>query len=64
MKFQSYTYMCVEHISFGILKGKWRIIIRRFDISLRHIADAVATCIILHNMCIIGKEKFDIKWIE
>ena len=26
--------------------------------------DIVATCIILHNMCIIGKDKFDMKWVE
>ena len=37
---------------------------RRFDIPLRHMADVVATCIILHNMCTIGKDKFDIEWIE
>ena len=26
--------------------------------------DIVATCITLHNMCTIGKDKFDTDWIE
>ena len=34
------------------------------DISLRYMIDVVATCIVLHNMCIIGNDKFDIKWIK
>ena len=34
------------------------------DIPLRHMADVIATCITLHNMCTIGKDKFDTDWIE
>jgi hypothetical protein len=60
---QSSTRMCVER-AFGILKGRWRIIMRRADIPLRYMADVVCTCIILHNMCTIGKNKFDMEWIE
>lgn len=26
--------------------------------------DIAGICIILHNMCIIGKDKFDIEWIK
>ena len=37
---------------------------RRTDIPLRHMTDVVATCIVLRNMCTIGKNKFDIKWVE
>ena len=37
---------------------------RRIYLSLRHMADVVATCIKLHDMCTIGKDQFDIKWIE
>ena len=57
---QSFTRMCVKR-AFGILKGRWRIIMRRTDILLRHMTDVVATCIVLRNMCTIGKNKFDIK---
>lgn len=49
---------------FRILKGKWCIIMRRVDIPLRHMANVDAICIVLHNMCIIGKNKFDIERIE
>ena len=35
-----------------------------FDIPLRHMVDVVATCIVLYNMYIIRKNKFDIEWIE
>ena len=37
---------------------------RRSDIILWYIADAITTCIILRNMCTNRKDKFDIKWIE
>ena len=57
---QSSTCMCVERV-FGILKGRWRIIMRRANISLPHMTHVVATCIVLHNMCIIGNNKFDIE---
>ena len=59
---QSSTCMCVECV-FGNMKGRWRIIIRRIDISVRHMADIV-TCIVLHNMCTIGNDKFDMEWIK
>jgi hypothetical protein len=55
--------MCVER-AFGILKGRWRIIMRRADILLRYMTDVVCTCIILYNMYTIGKDKFDMEWIE
>ena len=37
---------------------------RRSDISLRYMTNIVATCIVVHNMCTIGRKKFDIEWIE
>ena len=37
---------------------------RRSDIPLRHMAGVIATCFTLHNMCTIGKDKFDTDWIE
>lgn len=54
--------MSIEHVLI-ILKGTWRIAMRRVDVSLRHMDDIVATCIILHNMCIIEKDKFDLEWM-
>lgn len=46
---QSYTCMCIER-AFGIVKEIRRIIIRRPDIPLQHIADVVATFIVLYNI--------------
>jgi hypothetical protein len=60
---QSSTYMCVER-AFGILKGRWRIIQKRAYVPLRSVADIVSTCIVLHNLCINTKDKFDSNWIE
>ena len=37
---------------------------RKTDIPLRHMIDIVAICIILHNMCTIGNDTFDMEWIE
>jgi hypothetical protein len=31
---------------------------------LRSVADIVSTYIVLHNLCIITKDKFDLNWIE
>ena len=50
--------------TFGILKGRWRILQKKIDVPLRSMADIVSTCIILYNLCIITKDKFDAIWIE
>ena len=60
---QSSTRMVVERV-FGILKGRWRIILKRIDIPLRHVQNLVTTCICHHNLCIIHKDKFDLDWIK
>lgn len=48
----------------GILKGRWHIIMRIIDKPLQHMTDVVVTYIVLHNISTIGKNKFDIEWIE
>lgn len=60
---QSSTRMCVER-AFGILKGRWRIIMKRTDVPLRMVPDLVCTCIVLHNLCIAMKDSFDRNWID
>ena len=40
-----------------------KIYYKKFDVLLWHMVVKVATCIVLYNMCIIGKDKFDIEWI-
>jgi hypothetical protein len=60
---QSSTRMAVER-AFGILKGWWRIILKRVDMPLRHLPNLFTTCICLYNLCIIYKDNFDNAWAE
>ena len=59
---QSSTRMCVER-AFGILKGRWRLIMKRSEVPLRNMPDIVATCIVLHNLCIVNNEGIEDEWI-
>jgi hypothetical protein len=60
---QSSIRMAVER-AFGILKGRWRILLKRIDLPLKHVPDLVTVCIYLHNLCIIHGDNFDMKWTE
>jgi hypothetical protein len=55
--------MCVER-AFGILNGRWRIIMKRCDVPLRSVPDLVATCIVLHNLCITMNDGVNENWIS
>ena len=37
--------------TFGRLKGRWRQLMRRIDMSLEIVPQIVTTCCILHNIC-------------
>ena len=61
---QSSTRMCVER-AFGMLKGRWRILLKRIDVHLKNVPDLVATCLVLHNMCIVfGDEFWKQEWLR
>ena len=49
--------MCVER-SFGMLKGRWRILLKRIDVDLKNVPGLVSVCIVLHNMCVILGDQF------
>jgi hypothetical protein len=53
--------MAVER-AFGILKGQWRIPLKRIDMLLKHVPYLVIAYICLHNLCIIHGDNFDMKW--
>ena len=55
---QSSTRICVER-AFGILKGRWKVIMKRCEVPLRNTPDIVATCVALHNLCIVNKEDIE-----
>ena len=39
------------------------VIMNRCKVCLRNMPDIVATCIVLHNLCIVNKEDIDEDWI-
>ena len=54
---QSSTRMFVER-AFGMLKGRWRILLKMIDVHLKNVPELVNTCLVLHNMCIFFGDKF------
>lgn len=49
--------MYVER-AFGMLKGKWHILLKRIDVHLKNVPDLVSTCLVLHNIYIIFGDTF------
>lgn len=55
------TRMTMER-TFGMLKGRWRILLKRKDVSLTHMPDFVTAYICLCNLCIVNSNGFDMEW--
>jgi hypothetical protein len=61
---QSSTRMCVER-AFGMLKGRWRVLLKRIDVNLKNVPELVSTCLVLHNICLIfGDEFWKTEWMR
>ena len=61
---QSSTRMCVER-AFGMLKGRWRKLLKRIDVHLKNVPDLISTCLVLHNICIIlGDSFWKAEWMQ
>ena len=58
---QSSTRMAVER-AFGILKDRWRILLKRIDMPLQNVPDIVTASLCLHNLCILENDDFDMDW--
>jgi hypothetical protein len=58
---QSSTRMAVKR-AFGMLKGRWKILLKKIDMPLRSIPGMVTTCLCLHNLCLIHADEFDMNW--
>jgi hypothetical protein len=56
---QSSSRMCVKR-AFGILKLRWKILLKMMDCQLRH----VTACLILHNLTIMHNDTFYMSWFE
>ncbi|MCO5573140.1 hypothetical protein L7F22_026905 [Adiantum nelumboides] len=49
--------------AYGIMKSRFRILLKRCDMLLSNVPKMVATCMVLHNMCIIHGDAFDEAWM-
>ena len=48
--------------SFGILKSRWRILLKRQDNSIENINYVILSCFILHNICIFQNDDVYNEW--
>jgi hypothetical protein len=48
----------------GMLKGRWRILLKRIDMPFHHLLDIViiTLCLHVHNLCIIHGDAFNMDW--
>ena len=47
-----------EH-AFGLLKGRWRALLKRLDEDHWRIPNTIIACCVLHNICIIRGDEFE-----
>ena len=48
-----------EH-AYGSAKGRWRVLQKRLDEDSDRIPDTIVACCILHNICIIRGDNYEI----
>ncbi|MCO5596048.1 hypothetical protein L7F22_050105 [Adiantum nelumboides] len=60
---QSSTCMAVER-AFGMLKARFRILLKRCNMDLRNMPSLVVACLVLHNICVVHKDEFNMEWIR
>ena len=53
--------MAVER-AFGILKGRWHILLKRIDLPLQNMPNIVTTSLCLHNLCTLENDGFGMDW--
>lgn len=55
--------MVIEN-AFGRLKGRWRCLLKRNDISTEDIPTVITACCVLHNICEVHRDEFNEEWLE
>jgi hypothetical protein len=53
--------MAIER-TFGILKGRCRILLNWINVPLHHLLNIVTTILYLHNLCILHGDAFNMDW--
>ena len=53
----------MEH-AYGRLKGRWRCLLKRLDVSVEDVPSLIATCCVLHNICEMHGDTFDESLLE
>ena len=54
----------VVECAFGRLKGRWRCLLIRNDVTIDHMTTLVTACCILHNLCEVHQDSFDEQWLD
>lgn len=60
---QSSMRVCAER-AFGMLKDKWRILLKMIDMHFKNVPKLVSTCIVSQNICIIFGEIKKNEWVQ
>ncbi|KAK7160657.1 hypothetical protein R3I93_008347 [Phoxinus phoxinus] len=50
--------------TFGILKSRWRVLLKRSDFHFTFTPTVIATCCALHNFCQTEKDNANSRWLE
>ena len=43
---------------FGLLKARWRCLLKRLDHEIENISNVIITCFILHNICQVSRDEY------
>lgn len=57
------TARIVVENAFGRLKGRWRCLLKRFDVQYSFVPEVALACCILHNIVEENKETFSSNWV-